>query len=56
MSQYEDAFMYQATPNNIWSSIHEKVKEHRGCDENSVAYQKKRVYSFYFSFADNLFG
>ena len=28
MSQYEGAYMYQGTPNNIWSSIHEKAEEH----------------------------
>ena len=28
---------------NIWSSIHEKVKQHRGLVEKSVAYDKKRV-------------
>ena len=26
---------------NIWSSIHEKVKQHRGLVEKSVAYDKK---------------
>ena len=25
---------------NIWSSIHEKVKQHRGWVEKSVAYKK----------------
>ena len=28
---------------NIWSSIHEKVKQHWGWVEKSVAYKKKHV-------------
>ena len=29
---------------NIWSTIHEKVKQHWGWAEKSVAYKKKRIY------------
>ena len=31
--------------NNIWSSIHEKVKQHWGWVEKSVAYKKKACIS-----------
>ena len=30
-------------PRNIWSSIHEKVKQHWGWVEKNVAYIKKRI-------------
>ena len=28
---------------NIWSSVHEKVKQHQGWDEKRVAFIKKRM-------------
>ena len=32
---------------NIWSSIHEKVKQHWGrVEKKKVAYKKKRVFDF----------
>ena len=36
---------------NIWSSVHEKAKQHWGRVEKSVAYKKKRVISHYRRFS-----
>ena len=40
MSQYNDAEMYVQQVSNIWSAIHEKVKQHWSWVEKSVAYEK----------------
>ena len=39
---------------NIWSSIHEKAKQHWGWIKKSIAYKKKGVTRFDYSYIDNL--
>ena len=48
MSEYDDAYMFKQHLSKIWSSSHEKIKQHWGWIEKKTVAYKKSLYFVFF--------